>query len=628
MTMLHPRTAVALALLALTACSGKTTPTTPPISPSSLAISAGSATVTVAQAATQTQAVTIVRTNFAGTVDLTAEGLPGGVTATFAPASLTAGATGSTLTLSAGATATVGTATVTVRARGTGVTDAIASLPVSILAAIPGSSVTLTASDTAASVLPGDSTGTTIAITRSAGYTGAVTMTVTGAPSGMTTTFSSANPVLGPTIRLSLSTTTAVVPGTYTLTARANAAGISEATASVTVRVVPRPSNSVAWTYCSSARIPVWFAYQDGLSGVWRRVTPSPAGTFTFAVDQPRVGVATVSIEPGVTVTRVRWVGLTELAAEAAAECIANPVPGTRTVTGTVSGLSTGDVATVAMGPTVSNALTQSTPAFTLARVPDGLRDLIVVLSSTTPASTLRLLLQRDLDPVGNASLGTLDLFGTRSFVPAFASLTVTAPNDGAINASTRFSTANGTSATLTLPQLSSGVPLNYQGVPEAQLIASDLQQVQATQAVGATLTRTTSRYIRGPATVALTMPTDAPSPTSTIVTGAPYPRATFDGSLAAAFNGGITLSLEQAAQGRVWELSATAAGRAGGTSYSLSIPDLSGASGWQSSWALASSAVRVVSTFTGQTSMGSNNTPVAGTTIIAITRVSGFTFP
>ena len=70
------------------------------------------AALAVTQGATATGTVTLARTNFPGSVILTASGLPAGVTASFSPASTTGSS--STLTLTASGTAATGTSTVTV----------------------------------------------------------------------------------------------------------------------------------------------------------------------------------------------------------------------------------------------------------------------------------------------------------------------------------------------------------------------------------------------------------------------------------------------------------------------------------------------------------------------------------
>jgi endoglucanase len=70
--------------------------------------------LSVARGASGTATVSINRTNFTGSVTLSASGLPSGVTASFSPASTTGNS--STVTFTASSTATIGAATVTITA--------------------------------------------------------------------------------------------------------------------------------------------------------------------------------------------------------------------------------------------------------------------------------------------------------------------------------------------------------------------------------------------------------------------------------------------------------------------------------------------------------------------------------
>lgn len=615
-------------VLTLAAC-GKKGPTNPGGSTASIAVSTTAATLSVAQAATGSAPITVARSTYSGDVALTAEGLPAGITATFTPATLSGTATASTLELQVSGTAAVGTTTITVRARGTGVADATTPIAITVTTAGAGAGVSLAASPVNADILPGEGASTTVTFTRTGGFTGGVTFTVTGAPTGMTTTFSSANPVTAATGTLSISTTTAVTPGTYTLVLRANSAGITEATTTWTVVIGPLPVNAFTWRFCDTSRIPVFFAYQNGASGPWRKANDVSAGVFSFNVDQPQIGIATVSNDGSTVVTSVRYVGLGEVAAAAAAECTEHPAAGTKSHTGTVSGIAAAtEVVTASLGGSVSSAATLGNPNFSMTGVQSGPRDLIAVLSNLSTSTASRLFLRRGVDQASGTSLGTLDMFGANSFVPATSQLTVTAPNDGSILAQTEFTTATGSGATITTPQLSSGVAATYQGVPEASMVTSDVQLVRVTQNVSASLSRFLVRYIRGPAAVSVSMPSDPGAPTVAAISGATYPRATISGSLPAAFNGPLTFTLQQSSRSRLVEISATPAGRTGTTDYSLSIPDLSGVTGWQSTWALGSGATVVTSTLVGRTNTAADGTPITGSTIFTVVRSGSFTFP
>jgi hypothetical protein len=104
-------------------------------------IAASPASVNVIQGSSGTSTIsTAVTGGAAQSVSLSASGLPAGVTASFSPASVTAGAA-STLTLTAASTATVGSATVTVTGTGASATHT-AQVALTVTAASTGAVVT------------------------------------------------------------------------------------------------------------------------------------------------------------------------------------------------------------------------------------------------------------------------------------------------------------------------------------------------------------------------------------------------------------------------------------------------------------------------------------------------------
>ncbi len=98
-----------------------------------IAIGTTADALTVAAGGSAATGVTVTRANgFRGEVALVAEGVPAGVAATFAPATLAADAAAATLLVAAGAGAPAGAHRVTLRARGAGVADAAATLPLTV----------------------------------------------------------------------------------------------------------------------------------------------------------------------------------------------------------------------------------------------------------------------------------------------------------------------------------------------------------------------------------------------------------------------------------------------------------------------------------------------------------------
>jgi hypothetical protein len=145
-------------------------------SPNSLAITqgnSGSSTITVSDL-----------NGFAGSVNLSVSGLPAGVTASFNPTSTTST---STLTLTASSTAATGTTTVTV----TGVSGSLThTATITLTVNSPAQpSFSLSASPTSLTIRRGATGSSTITVTPANGFTGNVSLSASGLPSGVAASF-------------------------------------------------------------------------------------------------------------------------------------------------------------------------------------------------------------------------------------------------------------------------------------------------------------------------------------------------------------------------------------------------------------------------------------------------------
>src|SRR5437016_5037670 len=177
-------------------------------------LSASPASVSVTQGGSTSSTITVNPVNgFTGSVSLSASGLPSGVTASFNPASTTGS---STLTLTASSTATTGTATVTI----TGTSGSLShSTTISLTvnaAAAPNFS--LSASPASLTVKQGTSGTSTITVTPSNGFTGSVSLSASGLPSGVTASFNPSSTTGTSTLTLTASTTATTGTTTVTVT--------------------------------------------------------------------------------------------------------------------------------------------------------------------------------------------------------------------------------------------------------------------------------------------------------------------------------------------------------------------------------------------------------------------------
>ncbi len=240
-------------VLTLTAAAGATTggPTTVTVSatsggstqstpialtvnvPPGFTLSASPSTIPLLQGGTATSTVSINATGgFNSAVTLAATGLPSGVTASFA----TNPATGSSVvTFTGTATAATGPATVTIAGTSGTIT---ASTRVALTVSVPPS-FSLTAATPALTIVQGKSATDTITITPANGFTGNVTFTATGLPSGVTATFA-ANPAAASTVLTLSASSTATAGGPVSVTVNGVSGTIaSSTTVMLTVNVPP-----------------------------------------------------------------------------------------------------------------------------------------------------------------------------------------------------------------------------------------------------------------------------------------------------------------------------------------------------------------------------------------------------
>ena len=550
----------------------------PSLSPSSLVVrrgESGTATITIAR-----------NGGFTGGVELSAEGVPNGVTASFAPATIPDGATMTTITLAVGSSAETGSFPITVRVRAQGLADQIIVFLLTVQIE-PG--YTLAVLPSAGAVQPGGSMTLLTSILRTGGFTAPVTLSLEGAPSGVVGTFS-INPVTSGT-PLTITVAAGAAPGTYHLTVKGSASGVSDRLATFTLELTPVASpGNVSFQFCSVPS-PTWVAYQND-EGPWTRVASGANSTYSFSITS-RGAIAIVT--PRVSGYRLDVIYGT--AAELAAigpnwefACEVGPGPNPKQLSGTIAGVSAAEAVRIFMGPRLA-LISGGKTTYTLTNTPDGVLDLVAVRGTSTgflDFSTNKVILRRGLNPPNGASIPLLDFDAPESVVPTTANLTINgvgAGND--LLSIVDYRTAGRVAIDLT--SRLDATAHSYQGIPAAAQSPDDVHELLVIAApsnpngteerwlLSAFHTATDRTVTLGPSLV---------MPTATAVATVPYARYRLQ----------LPLQNEYAEVAEAFFVQPTRSaallvtrGYLGGAppTWDLVVPDLSTAPGFSADWGL-----------------------------------------
>jgi len=381
----------------------------------SFGLSASPTTVSVPGGSSVAATIQITpRNGFTGAVTLSVSGLPSGVTGTLG--SVTANGS-SQLTLTAASGAVPGAYTTSVQGI-SGNLNASVALSLTVTAA---PAFSLQATPTAVTIVQGATGTASIAVGPANGFNGAVSLTVSGLPSGVTASFSPASASTASTLTFAASATAAAGAATVTVTGKS---GSLSATCTIALTVVPPALFSLAAS-------PATLSVVQGASAA-DTITVTPKTGFTGTVALTVAGLpsgVTAAFNPAATATKST---VTFSAASSAA-----PASATVTVTGTVGASST----STTIGLTVKPA-----PSFTLAAAPASLSVTpgtsgssaltLAPLNGFTGAASLTVAglpagVTAVFNPASISSAGTLTLTASASAVPGSATLTVTATSGG-----------------------------------------------------------------------------------------------------------------------------------------------------------------------------------------------------
>lgn len=538
--------------------------------------------------------IVLTRTGTVGNATLTLEGAPTGVTAAFS--ANPAGAS-SLMTLTAAASTIAGTYPLVVRATD-GTITATANFSLTVTAAAAGS-FAINVVPAAASVVQGQTTIATVNIARAGGFTGGVTLTATGLPTGATATFTP-SVATGTQAQLGIDVGAATIAGVYTITVRGAGAGVTDQTTTFALTVTASGgggAGNTAWTFCDPNRFPLWFAVQNGTSGAWVPVTPTGTTTRIYSFNVTNVaGVAyaiTAQGRTGVDVS-VFYMNQAEIGSSGLQECT-NVNRGNKSLAGTVANLGTGGTGNINYGGATASVSNGTT--FNLTNAPNGTTDLLAVRTAinfqTFSITPDRAVLRRNVNYVG--SIPVIDFTAAESFAVASAPYTFGNLNGDQVFVSTLFETANGSAGSFAF-SLPGASPVTVYGVPSNLTQAGDLHGVLATAFAGnnqatATSFRIMYQYNRDLAARTMTFGGAAPTPTITSSTS-PYVRYSTTGTWSSEYGDALGLTFyQQATTSNTWTFSMTRAYTNNAGTYTLATPDFTGVAGFNTAWAMGTGA-------------------------------------
>ncbi len=285
--------------------------------PPGFKLSASPVSVSVGQGGTATSTITVTDIGgFTGAVTLAATNLPSGVTASFGAGS----ATGTqVITLNIGDSTPTGSAAVTITGTGTSGSQTLtASATIELTIGPPN--FTVAAGLPTLDVAQGSTVSETVTVTEANGFSGSVTLSASGLPSGVTASFSP-NPTTGSSELTLTAASSASLGGPVTVTVTGTSGSLSDSTTiQVSVEVPPSFTLStqnqaysvaegenttipVAITDLGDFNGSVTFTVTGVPSGVTGSFSPNPTSSASTTLTLTASATATIQGPINITVT-------------------------------------------------------------------------------------------------------------------------------------------------------------------------------------------------------------------------------------------------------------------------------------------------------------------------------------
>lgn len=579
---------LALIALALTAaCSGGDKRPTTPTGSITVAVAPASASVTQGQ--TGTFAVALGRSNYAGSVELSAEGLPVGVTASFSPATVAPGGSASSLTLTAVAAATAGPATIVVRARGAGVGDATSTVALIVVALPP--SIALTAPAAPVSVDQGATSPAANLTIRRVNYPTPVTISVSGLPVGVTATV--ASPTTDTSAALTFTAVATAPPTTATVTVTASGTGVTSSTATLSLRVISVPVSAII---CTTSNV-LWVAVQEA-TGPWRVVPRAANGRYEFTFDAPYGGFAYVwgSTTSDSRTMTLSYLSLSEMKALTATTC---PSAGaSKTVNVAIAPRAAGEAAAISYGTAGYRPIGSSSTGYTATGIPTGPHNLVAAKYGATLASK-RLIIRRALEVPDNGTIAVDFNAAEATPLPSYSATVSGVPGGYTLEVGSFLYTLSAIQTSTYLgPGVAAGANVwNWAGQPASLFATGDLNAVyaQATAADGSYTSVQT--HLTTPRNVLLSLGAPLTISQFGVASTAPYVRPRVAFIKPSDYNGSADFIMQQSNSALTRSLFVrwSQAYFGGSTPVDFLMPDFTGLAGWDSQFGLKTGVLAVM---------------------------------
>lgn len=356
----------------------------------------------------------------------------------------------------------------------------------------------------------------------------------------------------------------------------------------------PADDGDVSFVVCDAT----WVAAQDG-DGAWTRIEPA-GSTYDFSFRSGRGGIAKVrNIRvDGQNHLDVFYGTVTELRQAATWPDVSYCSP-TLGMTGTVV-VDTLDLTQVEvhLGSSYTSVGLQLN-SFTIFGYP-GMWDMVARQVFVSGNAATRMIVRRNVEVVAGGMLATLDFGSPEAFSMDSATATVTGLNgDQVLAKSTFFGSKGATVVPLPAGIVPDGAtPARYEALPASRFAPGDFQLVEA---VGYAIGRGARRagvYTRSPSPRTLTLGPDLDAPIGSIIDSQPNLRMSVQVVSQSQYARTMMAHFEQGPgvmplSPRNVEVTATAAYfGAIPSSWTITIPDLSGAAGWDPTWGLSTEAL------------------------------------